>query len=328
MLNTPMTKRALRLCLRAHEGQVDHSDLPYALHPIHLAEQFDCANEVCVALLHDTMEDCDISEDDLREAGMSEEVIEAVRLLTHDPNVPYLEYVRGVADNRIAKAVKIADLRHNSDLSRLESVTDRDRNRVQKYYDARVLLGDMAYEVETPVGPFKVLVNGEPWPFAVRDTSFEAFAMAWWYEDMMLDKGIPVGQPDKTYDIDVDVLPLRKGDVVVAGFDFGQQVSYGSDEYVCGKTYVKECDGVPYTLGLSVLNDELFNWIDGVPVREGWDDFPFRLIDPDGRYEIFEEPLEHMDHAYQRTISYRVCWSAGANDRITYVVDNVATGML
>lgn len=50
MLNTPMTKRALRLCLRAHEGQVDHSDLPYALHPIHLAEQFDCANMIPLLL--------------------------------------------------------------------------------------------------------------------------------------------------------------------------------------------------------------------------------------------------------------------------------------
>lgn len=328
MLYTPMTKRALNLCLKAHKGQKDRSDLPYALHPIHLAEQFDHASQVCAALLHDTMEDCDISEDDLREAGMSEEVIEAVRLLTHDPNVPYLEYVRGTADNRIAKAVKIADLRHNGDLSRLERVTDQDRERVQKYYSARVLLGDMAYEVETPVGPFRVLVNGEPWPFAVRDASSAASAMAWQHKGTTPDKGIPAGQPDKTYDISVDVLPLRKGDVVETSFDFGQQVSWSSDEHVRGRTYVKEHDGVPYTLGLGALDDEAFNWVDGVPVRKGWGDYPFRLVDSDGRYEIFEEPLEHMDHAYQRSIRYRVCWSEGANDRMAYIVGNVAMGML
>jgi hypothetical protein len=76
-----------------------------------------------------------------------------------------------------------------------------------------------------------------------------------------------------------------------------------------------------------MFDDEVFNWVSGVPVREGWGDYPFRLMGMQGRYEVFEEPLEHMDYACERTISYCVCWSKGSNDRITYVIDDVATGM-
>jgi hypothetical protein len=67
-------------------------------------------------------------------------VLEALALLTHDEATPYLDYVRRLRSNPIARAVKLADLRHNSDLSRLEQVTDRDLSRLRRYEEAAALL--------------------------------------------------------------------------------------------------------------------------------------------------------------------------------------------
>ena len=140
MLYTTATKQALLLAYNAHEGQVDKAGMPYIFHPYHLAEQMDTPDEICVALLHDVMEDTDVGEDELRAIGMSEAVIEALRLLTHDPSVPYQEYVKRLRHNPLARKVKIADLSHNADLSRLEHVTERDRARARRYARAIELL--------------------------------------------------------------------------------------------------------------------------------------------------------------------------------------------
>ena len=140
MLYTPMTKAALALCFEAHKDQVDKSGLPYVFHPFHLAEQMDTEEEVCVALLHDVMEDTDFTADDIRAAGMGKTVLEALMLMTHDPAVPYMDYVAKLAGNPIARKVKLADLRHNSDVGRLVGVTDKDRLRLAKYARAIALL--------------------------------------------------------------------------------------------------------------------------------------------------------------------------------------------
>ena len=140
MLYTEMAKKALCLCFEAHKEQVDKSGMPYVFHPFHLAEQMDSEETVCVALLHDVMEDTDYTAADLRAMGFSEAVLEALCLMTHDKAVPYLEYVGQVAHNPIARAVKLADLRHNSDLTRLETVTEKALQRVEKYKAAIALL--------------------------------------------------------------------------------------------------------------------------------------------------------------------------------------------
>ena len=120
MIYTPLTKKALKLCFEAHKEQVDKTDLPYVFHPFHLAEQMtDEVTTIC-ALLHDVVEDTPYTLDDLREMGFPDAVLEALALLTHDEAVPYMDYVKEIAKNPIAKAVKLADLRHNSDLSRME----------------------------------------------------------------------------------------------------------------------------------------------------------------------------------------------------------------
>jgi len=140
MLYTENTKKALKLCFEAHKEQVDKSGLPYVFHPFHLAEQMADETTTVAALLHDVVEDTDYTLEDLREMGFPQEAIDALALLTHDPEVPYMEYVSQIAKNPVARAVKIADLKHNSDLSRLDSVDEKILKRREKYLQALALL--------------------------------------------------------------------------------------------------------------------------------------------------------------------------------------------
>lgn len=140
MIYTPLTKKALKLCYEAHRGQTDKSGLPYVFHPFHLAEQMTDEESVAAALLHDVVEDTDYSFADLENMGFGGRVLEALRLLTHEKGVPYPEYVKRLKSNPVARAVKIADLRHNSDLSRLEAPSEEDLRRLEKYQDALKLL--------------------------------------------------------------------------------------------------------------------------------------------------------------------------------------------
>lgn len=133
MIYTPMTKKAMKLMFEKHKDQVDKSGLPYVNHPFHVAEQMKDETTATVALLHDIVEDTDMTFEQLREEGFPEEVLDALMLLTHDPNVDYYDYVRDIGTNPIARAVKIKDLEHNMDLSRLNEVTEWDLQRVEKY---------------------------------------------------------------------------------------------------------------------------------------------------------------------------------------------------
>lgn len=144
MIYTEMTKKALCLCFEAHKDQVDKSGLPYVFHPFHLAEQMESEAAVCTALLHDVVEDTDYTFNDLRQMGFDEAVLSALTLLTHDPAVPYMEYVTAIGQNPIARAVKLADLRHNSDLTRLDTITEKDRQRAEKYKAAMALLESLS----------------------------------------------------------------------------------------------------------------------------------------------------------------------------------------
>jgi (p)ppGpp synthase/HD superfamily hydrolase len=93
-----------------------------------------------VALLHDVIEDTDMTIDALRDMGFSERVISAIALMTHAPEVPYMDYVRAIKTNDIARQVKLADLAHNSDLSRLDEVDEYALKRNEKYKQAREIL--------------------------------------------------------------------------------------------------------------------------------------------------------------------------------------------
>lgn len=140
MIYTPQTKRALKLCFEAHRNQEDKSGMPYVFHPFHLAEQMTDEATTITALLHDVVEDTDYTLEDLRAMGFPPEALDAIELMTHDPAVPYLDYVAKIKTNPIARTVKLADLRHNSDLTRLDAVDDQALARVEKYHRAIQLL--------------------------------------------------------------------------------------------------------------------------------------------------------------------------------------------
>ena len=143
MIYTALTCKAMKLAYDAHHGQLDKNGVPYIFHPYHLAEQMTDEYTTCAALLHDVVEDTDVSLNEL-EKVFPAEVTEAVKLLTHDDSVDYLDYVRAIKTDPIAKAVKLADLRHNSDLSRFINEEDRNSNktlmRIKKYSEAIAIL--------------------------------------------------------------------------------------------------------------------------------------------------------------------------------------------
>lgn len=140
MIYTPMTKKALAVCFEAHKSQVDKSGLPYVFHPFHLAEQMKDEMTTIVALLHDVIEDTSITVEELRDMGFPAEAIAAIQIMTHDKSIPYMDYVARIKKNPIAREVKLADLKHNSDLTRLNEVAEKDLERFKKYKKAISLL--------------------------------------------------------------------------------------------------------------------------------------------------------------------------------------------
>lgn len=140
MIYTAMTKMAMKLCFETHKNQVDKTGLPYVFHPFHLAEQMDDEISTVCALLHDVVEDSDTTFEDLLEMGFSGEIIEVLKLLTHAEEVPYMDYVREIKKNPTATKVKIADLKHNSDTTRLDVVDEWAIKRNEKYAEALRIL--------------------------------------------------------------------------------------------------------------------------------------------------------------------------------------------
>ena len=150
MIYTDLTRLAMKVAYKAHDGQTDQQDIPYIYHPIHLAEQMTTEDACVVALLHDVIEDTRFSIEDLRGYGFTKTQLEAIELLTHsdfDPNQPaeerereYLDYIKKLSENSLAREVKIADLKHNSDRTRLTHDTERDKARYRKYKKALDIL--------------------------------------------------------------------------------------------------------------------------------------------------------------------------------------------
>ena len=131
-----MVDLALSIARKAHEGQLDKAGVDYIEHPIYVASQVDTEEEKAVALLHDVIEDSPVSAEELLQAGLPETVVTAVQVLTKKKEQDYQTYLETVKKNPLARLVKLADLKHNSDLSRLSSITEKDRERLKKYKKA------------------------------------------------------------------------------------------------------------------------------------------------------------------------------------------------
>ena len=142
MIYTKLTNEAMKIAYAAHHGQVDKAGIPYIFHPVHLAEQMTDEHTTCVALLHDVVEDTDISLAQLAEI-FPREVIDALALLTRENGTDYYEYVARIKDNPIARTVKLADLTHNSDQTRRAGIADAAtlKHWEEKYRRAFEILG-------------------------------------------------------------------------------------------------------------------------------------------------------------------------------------------
>lgn len=141
MINTKLTRKAMIIAYNAHKNQFDKSGVPYIYHPIHVAEQMKTENECIVALLHDVVEDTEITFEQL-ENIFSSGIIDSLKLLTKDNTVDYYEYIMKIKKNPIAKSVKIEDLKHNLDLTRLDVITEDDIKRENRYKKALLILSD------------------------------------------------------------------------------------------------------------------------------------------------------------------------------------------
>lgn len=126
-------ERAIAIAATAHAGQVDKGGAPYILHPLKVMLRMTTLEERIVAVLHDVVEDCGVSLNDLREEGFSEEVLSAIESVTKVPGESYEDFVDRAAQNPIGRAVKLADLEENSDISRIASPGWEDLERIEKY---------------------------------------------------------------------------------------------------------------------------------------------------------------------------------------------------
>ena len=132
----PMLELALSIATKAHRGQFDKAGIDYIEHPIYVASQVDSEEEKAVALLHDVIEDSSVTAEELLNAGLPETVVTAVQILSKKKGQDYQTYLKTVKSNPLARAVKLSDLKHNSDLSRLETITDKDLEGLEKYKKA------------------------------------------------------------------------------------------------------------------------------------------------------------------------------------------------
>ncbi len=142
LIYTDLTKKAMKIMFAAHQFQVDQGGLPYVFHPFHLAEQMDDEYSVCTALLHDVIEDSTVTLEQLEKCGFPDDVVDAIDLLTYDKKRPYMDYIEMIKRNELARKVKIADLKHNSDMSRLDKFHEGVFERMAKYNEALKYLVD------------------------------------------------------------------------------------------------------------------------------------------------------------------------------------------
>ena len=133
--------KAYSIAYEAHSGQVDKGGDPYIIHPLTVAAKMQTEDEIIVAMLHDVIEDSNVTIEYLENAGFSEEILEAIKAITRNPDEDYFDYIHRVKANKIARKVKLADLWHNSQLERLHrKLTAADLKRVRKYKKATEIL--------------------------------------------------------------------------------------------------------------------------------------------------------------------------------------------
>ena len=135
-----LIETSLHIALRAYAGKTDKAGREYILHPLRVMAKMKTDLERSAALLHDVLEDSEITAEGLLAEGIPPEVVEAVQYLTKNEGGDYQEFVARAKTNRIAARVKLADIEDNIDVLRLESLGEEDLDRIRKYHTAWRLL--------------------------------------------------------------------------------------------------------------------------------------------------------------------------------------------
>ena len=135
---------ALKLAQRVHDRQLDKGNMPYIMHPIRVSERCMSPEAKITALLHDTLEDSELTTKDLTHSGINGKIASTVYVLTRQKHEKYEDYIKRLYPNKIAVEVKIADLEDNMDITRLIGpLDDKDFQRLQKYKAAYDYLTDL-----------------------------------------------------------------------------------------------------------------------------------------------------------------------------------------
>lgn len=132
--------QAISIATKAHSGQVDKAGQSYILHPLRIMFKFQTETEMIVAVMHDVIEDSNTTSKDLINFGFSNTIVNAIDCLTRMKDESYDDFISRLSKNDLAKRIKVEDIKDNLDLTRLDVVTDRDLQRVEKYHRALMLL--------------------------------------------------------------------------------------------------------------------------------------------------------------------------------------------
>lgn len=135
-----LLERAIKLAEKYHKGQFDKGGNPYIEHPLRVMENVESIEEKVLAVLHDVLEDCDVSKDQLIKAGIPEHLVEKLEILCKGKNEKYFDYIDRIKTDQSTINVKLSDLNDNMNLKRLKEVTEKDINRIEKYKKAKVIL--------------------------------------------------------------------------------------------------------------------------------------------------------------------------------------------
>ncbi|MEG0347290.1 MAG: guanosine-3',5'-bis(diphosphate) 3'-pyrophosphohydrolase [Acinetobacter sp.] len=133
-------EQAIALAAQQHAGQVDKANAPYILHPLRVMLNVPTIEHKIVAVLHDVLEDTETSTEDLRKLGFQQQIIDAILALTKKAGESRLQAAQRTVQNPIARVVKLADIADNMDLSRIQSPTIKDFERLKEYQQVRDIL--------------------------------------------------------------------------------------------------------------------------------------------------------------------------------------------
>lgn len=140
-----MLDKAIAIAATAFEGKFDKGDAPYILHCLHVMHKVKYlgTDAMVAAVLHDLLEDTDWTGAKLIKDGFAPHTVSIIELLTHKKDESYDEYIRHVSVSKIARAIKMADLRHNSDAHRLKGLRQKDHERITRYHKAYAFLKEV-----------------------------------------------------------------------------------------------------------------------------------------------------------------------------------------